>query len=212
MAPINPGIPIPDRGILLGVNLASTLHIPTSFETDNLLVRRYTIADESALFEAARESIAHVYPFLPWCHPLYSIDEARDWLGSIEPDWNNGSVYAFCIEHKDSGHFLGGCGISRIDEHPVVNLGYWIRRSALGNGVATEATAGLAQFAFEHLEILRVEVVMSTRNEASRRVAEKSGATYEAELRNRLFLHGQPHNAYLYSLTPASWQEPARTR
>jgi RimJ/RimL family protein N-acetyltransferase len=186
------------------VNLATTRNVPTSFETDNLFIRRYTPVDESILFEAARESCEHVYPFLPWCHPCYTIEEARDWLGAIETDWNNDSVYAFAIMNRDSGEFLGGCGISRIDEHPVVNLGYWIRRSAIGKGVATQATIGLAQFAFEHLRILRVELVMSTRNVASRKVAEKSGAVYEAELKNRLFLHGEPHNAYLYSLTPAS--------
>jgi ribosomal-protein-serine acetyltransferase len=89
-----------------------------------------------------------------------------------------------------------------IDDHPTANLGYWIRSGETGNGLATEATLGLANFAFRELGLLRLEIIMSTQKTGSRRVALNAGAHFEGTLRNRLLLHGQCHNAYLYSLIP----------
>jgi len=84
----------------------------------------------------------------------------------------------------------------------MMNLGYWVKTPASGRGIATEATVALAQFGFDYLRLLRIEIVMSVRNTASRRVAEKAGGQFEGILANRLYLHGEAHDARLYSLTP----------
>ena len=186
------------------MNLAKTESVPLSFKTPHLYIRRYETSDDQALFTAAIESIEHVYPFLPWCHPAYSIEETREWLATITPDWNKGNGYGFGIFDIETKDLLGGCGFNRIDEHAVANLGYWIRATALGRGVATEATSALAEFAFKYARIRRIEIIMSVENEASRRVAEKAGATYEGRLRNRLYLHGKTHDAHCFSLIPDS--------
>lgn len=175
--------------------------IPWSFEAGSLLVQRFRPTDEVRLFNAARESIPEVFPFLPWCHPDYERSETRNWLRTAISDWEKGNNFSFGIwDHAN--RFLGGCGLSRIDEHPVMNLGYWIRTSATGQGVATTVTRSLARFAFDELGMQRIEIVMSTQNHPSQRVAEKSGARFEGILRNRLLLHGQAHDAFLYSLVP----------
>lgn len=183
------------------LNLADR-DIPLSFDTERLHIRRYQLGDTDTLFEGARESIEHIYPFLPWCHPAYSRDESREWLETIAPEWEKGTSYGFAIFDAADNRFLGGCGVNRMDEHPNVNLGYWVRRSAIGRGIATEATIGLAHFALTTLNMQRVEIIMSVHNEPSRRVAEKAGAHYEGLLRNRLHLHGKNHDAHVYSLIP----------
>ncbi len=174
--------------------------VPTAMETERLLVRRYRLDDDETLFSAARESVGEVYPFLPWCHPDYDIGETRQWLATIEPEWEAGKSFSFAIIRKSDGRYLGGVGLNRVDEHPTMNLGYWIRSSAIGDGIATEATIGTAGFGFTHLKVIRVEIIMSVENGASQRVAEKAGATHEGVLRNRLLLHGRGHDAHSYSL------------
>lgn len=176
--------------------------IPTAFETSRLSIRRYRTSDESLLFETARASIAEVFRFLPWCHPDYSIEDAREWLGAVEPNWADGTSFNFGIFAPDESELIGGCGINLIDEHPVGNLGYWIRSSSTRQGYAAEATLGLLEFAFTHLSMQRIEIIMSVENAASRAVAEAVGGQYEGRMRNRLLLHGKPHDAFLYSLTP----------
>ena len=171
----------------------------TEFKTERLIVRRCDPEFTDDLFEAARESIDTVYPWLPWCHPEYQRSESEEWLTHCLKQWNKGGHYSFSI-FSQNGLFLGGCGINKLDQHPVANLGYWLRTSATGQGFATEATLGLAQFAFQEADIERLEIIMAVTNSASRQVAIKAGATFEGILKHRLQLHGDMHDAYLYSL------------
>jgi RimJ/RimL family protein N-acetyltransferase len=175
---------------------------PTFFETEHLLICRCDPKFTDELFDAARASVKEVYPFLPWCHPGYRKSESLQWLNFAEQQWQSGAAFGFSIFDKSTDKLLGGCGLNILDEHPVANLGYWIRSDAMGKGFATEATVGLADFAFRHLEMLRLEIIMSVQNPASQKVAINSGAKFEGTLRNRLVLHGQCHDAYLYSLIP----------
>lgn len=182
------------------VNLTSP--IPLFFETENFHIRRYKPSDEDALFKAARSSITEVFEYLPWCHPDYSRQDAANWLETIEPCWKDASAYSFAIFDKAQTTLLGGCGINRIDEHPIGNLGYWVRTGSTRKGIATEATRGLVDFAIDHLGLQRIEIVMSVNNIASKKVAEAVGGVFEGTARNRLMLHGKKHDAYVYSITP----------
>ena len=183
------------------MNLVSALP-PTSFETERLTVRRCDPTYTDYLFEAARDSVKELYPFLPWCHPGYRISDASQWLKFAVNQWDSGAAFGFSIFSKQDGRLIGGCGVNLLDDHPTANLGYWIRTGMTGQGIATEATLGLADFAFRHVGLLRLEIIMSVKNTASRKVAIKTGAEFEGTLRNRLLLHGQCHDAYLYSLIP----------
>ena len=185
------------------MNLARRPNIPLSIDSERLHIRRYEPGDDAELHRAARESVNEVYPFLAWCHPGYSLAESRAWLRTIKQEWEKAISYGFVIRDRETDEFLGGCGLNRIDENPMMNLGYWIKTPATGRGIATEATLALAQFGFDHLGLMRIEIVMSVKNAASRKVAEKAGARFEGILKNRLFLHGKVHDARLYALTAA---------
>ncbi len=175
--------------------------VPLEIFTGNLRLRRYRLGDDAALFEAARASVNEVYPFLSWCHPDYTLTEAREWLAQVASAWFEGT-YNFAILDRKSGQFLGGAGLNGIDQHPVANLGYWVRSDATRRGVASEATIGLAGFGFTHLGLQRIEIIMATTNTASRRVAEKAGAHLEGNLRQRLLLSSGPTDAFCFSLLP----------
>ena len=163
-------------------------------------IRPYAVGDERLLFEAAIESVQEVNPWLPWCHANYTLGEARDWIAVQEKNRRENREFHFAAL-DETGRYVGGCGINRIDpEHRFANLGYWVRSSATGRGVATEAARLTAAWAFEHTRLDRLELVVATQNRASARVAEKLGARLEGMLRSRLQIHGEPHDAYLYSI------------
>jgi RimJ/RimL family protein N-acetyltransferase len=166
-----------------------------------ILIRTLREEDVSALFEAARESIAEVSPWLPWCHENYSIEETREFIASRELASEGGEWYSFGIFEKDGGRFLGGVGINFINRvHQMANLGYWVRTSAAGRGVATSATRAVARFGFEQLGLQRIEIVAAVDNIPSQRVAEKAGAVREGVLRKRLLIRGKPQDAVMFSL------------
>jgi len=168
-----------------------------------ILIRPFREEDAGALYEAVRESISEVSPWLPWCHQNYSIEESREFIGSRELASQGGEWYSFGIFEADSGRLLGGVGINIINSvHQVANLGYWVRTSAAGRGVATRATRLAARFAFEQLGLHRIEIVAAVGNIPSQRVAEKACARREGVLRNRLLINGESLDAVLFSLVP----------
>lgn len=148
---------------------------------------------------AVCESIAELTPWMPWCHPQYSIHEARSWLKAQVQAFNERKWFEFAIVDTD-GSYLGQCGLNQFDEaNRRCNLGYWIRSPATGRGVATRAVVMARNWAFEHTNLARIEIVVAAGNRASQRVAEKAGAEREGLLRHRLFLHGVPEDAVMFS-------------
>jgi len=169
----------------------------------SILVRPYCETDAELLYEAVRESIATVSAWLPWCHENYSIEESREFVSSRQRASQGDEWYSFAVFEMETHRFLGGVGLNFINRvHQMANLGYWVRTSASGRGVATRATRLVARFGFEELGLHRIEIVAAVDNLASQRVAEKAGAVREGVLRKRLLIRGDSQDAILYSLIP----------
>jgi RimJ/RimL family protein N-acetyltransferase len=169
----------------------------------NVRIRPYTVDDASAILEAAQESLAELEPWMPWCHPGYSLEESRSWLELQVPAFRQGTAFEFAIVSTD-GRYLGGCGLNQFDKaNNRANLGYWVRSTATRQGVATAAVRLIRDWGFRSTDLVRLEVVVAIGNVASLRVAEKSGAIREGALRSRLLLHGTFHDAMMFSFTRA---------
>jgi ribosomal-protein-serine acetyltransferase len=173
----------------------------TELSDGRILIRPLCVDDVDAVYEAVRESIEEVGRWLPWCHPDYSRDETVAFINSLKGAQGADELYSFAIVDARAGDFLGGVGLSQINRvHQMANLGYWVRTSRTERGVASAATRLVAGFGFRQLGLQRIEIVAATGNQASQRVAEKAGALREGVLRKRLLIHGEAHDAVVYSL------------
>jgi RimJ/RimL family protein N-acetyltransferase len=167
----------------------------------DIFVRPVRLEDAEALFEAAHESIPEVSPWLPWCHKNYAIEETRAFLSSRTNPASSEEAYSFGIFNKSSERFLGGVGLNFFNRvHQMANLGYWVRTSETGKGVASRATRLVAKFGFAELGLQRLEIIAAVGNIASQRVAEKAGAVRECVARKRLLINGEPLDAVVFSL------------
>jgi ribosomal-protein-serine acetyltransferase len=167
---------------------------------DRCIIRLYQPDYAEQLHAAAVESISEVYPWMAWCHERYSLEEARQWVALQVDNAKAGKAYEFAI-FDEGGCFLGGCGINQINQmNRFANLGYWIRTSAMGRGIAPAIVRRVTEYAFKETDLIRLEIVCAARNRRSQRVAEKAGAVREAVLRNRLMLSSGPSDAVMYSL------------
>jgi ribosomal-protein-serine acetyltransferase len=162
-------------------------------------IRPYRIDDAPAIWAAARESLTELQRWMPWAHANYAIDETRSWLTVQVQAFQQRTTFEFAIV-DDTGAYLGGCGLNQLDAlNQRANLGYWVRSSAAGKGIATAATRLTRDWGFANTDLARLEVLVAVGNAASRRVAEKSGAVYEGILRSRLLVHGARHDAAIYA-------------
>lgn len=171
--------------------------------TYQVAIRPYQAADAPLLYEAAAESIADIYPWMPWCHPGYTLAESEQWLQICLADREAKRAFDFVIHDQETGKFLGAVALNQIHPlHQFANLGYWVRSSCAGHGIAATAARLCACFGFAELDLKRIEIVTAAGNRRSQRVAEKAGATREGVLRNRLKLGDVWHDAVLFSLVP----------
>ena len=170
-------------------------------------VRPFEMDDAANFVAAARESASSVGKWMDWCHADYSIEEAQTWIESCRRKRAEGRAYEFALVDPKTDELVGGAGVNQINiDHNFANIGYWVRPSHEGRGIATAAVKLLIEFAFKDYGLTRMEIVLQTDNVSSRRVAEKAGATLETIARNRIFSHGKPREAAIYVLFPEDLQ------
>ena len=164
-------------------------------------IRSFNDEDVVPFYEAATESIQHMKEFMPWCHPEYSMEESEAWVKSRDRSWDDAVEYSFICYSLKNHKLLGGVGINQINHsHKIGNIGYWVRRSALNQGVATEAISLVSEFGFDSLGLNRLEIVTLQNNIASRKAAEKAGAKLEGIMQRRLFVYGESRDDCMYSI------------
>ncbi len=166
-------------------------------------IRPYQLGDAPLLHEAASESIADIYPWMPWCHPGYTLEESEKWLETCLAEREAKHAFDFAVYDQSDNQFLGGVAINQLHPiHQFANLGYWVRSSCAGHGIAITATHLCAQYGFAELKLKRLEILTAVGNVRSQRVAEKAGARREGLLRQRLNISGVWHDAVVFSLIP----------
>jgi ribosomal-protein-alanine N-acetyltransferase len=102
-----------------------------------------------------------------------------------------GRIGIWCVHQRETGEKLGTSillplpieeddtdwSLLEEDRYPdaEIEVGFMLKRSAWGNGYATEACCRLVQFAFEETELGEIVAVTDPRNEASQKVLRKCG-------------------------------------
>jgi ribosomal-protein-alanine N-acetyltransferase len=147
-------------------------------KTVRLELRALTFGDLDELASMLADAEALTY----WGPPL-TREQSRSW---IERNLRRYAVDGFgrcAVILRSTGELVGDCGLIRtlVEGRPEVELGWIVRRSHQGKGIATEAAATWRDFAFDTLGLDRIVSMVSERNAASRRVAEKLGMTVERQ-------------------------------
>ena len=113
----------------------------------------------------------------------------EDWverLRRFRARFDLGEDFVYGIFDRDEREVVGGTGLHRRVGPNAFEIGYWIRESRAGAGLATEATAALARIAFEVCEVDRVELRIAPANERSLAIPRRLGFEHEGTLRRRL--------------------------
>ncbi len=162
-------------------------HPPYRIATKRLVIRCWNPEDAPLLSEALAESRDRLLPWLPWAadepRPL---DDRVELLRSFRGRFDLGEDFTYGILDPKERSVLGGTGLHPRAGADALEIGYWIRTSRAGRGLATEAAAALTKVCFELLGLDRVEIRAEPDNEASLAIPAKLGFTREGLLRRRL--------------------------
>lgn len=152
------------------------------------------------MLRAIEESLPELQRFLPFSHTPQTVETQVARLKE-RPDFSLG---AFQDER-----FLASLGLMpRVPLNPNgVEIGYWVRTSEAGQGLATLLTRLLIIYAVSGLGMDRVQIAHDPDNLASGRVVEKCGFVFEGRQRNSIEAYdheglSKNRDAMTYSLLP----------
>ncbi len=94
----------------------------------------------------------------------------------------------------DATELTGACGFNNISiEHKKAEMGYWLLPHSWKKGIMTEVIPSIIKYAFNVLNLHRIEATVETDNHASKKLLERLGFEYEGtlkecELKNEKFI------------------------
>jgi RimJ/RimL family protein N-acetyltransferase len=125
---------------------------------------------------------------------VHSAPEAQAKVGERLRLYDQRKLGKFPIFLKDSGGFIGTCGLEPydLDGQSEVELGYRLCLKFWGQGYAQEAAAAILGYGFNELKLARIMAFALPQNKASLRILEKLRFRYLQD-----FLHaGLSHRLY----------------
>ena len=182
-----------------------SLSTPT-LDTARLRLRPFDDGDANDLF--ALHSNASVLRY--WDAPAWSEHErGARFIAACRQMADEGSGVRLAIERASDNVFIGWCSLTRWNpEHRSASLSYCLDDAAWGHGYATEAARALLQWAFDTMDLNRVQAEADTRNVASARVIEKLGFVREGTLREDCVVNGEVSDSWVYGLIRREWSAP----
>ncbi|HET8599209.1 MAG TPA: GNAT family protein [Segeticoccus sp.] len=178
--------------------------LPTpTLETERLLLRPFADTDAEELF--ALQSNAHALRY--WDSPPW-VDRApvERFLARCQQLAEEGSGARLAIDRVRDQAFVGWCTVNSWNpEFRSASLGCCLHDTMWGHGYATEAARALLRWAFDTLDLNRVQAETDTRNVASARVLEKLGFVLEGTLREDCIVNGDVSDSSVYGLLRRDW-------
>lgn len=128
---------------------------------------------------------------LLWDGPTSREESRARWTQTVE-ETAQGTRHLFVVTHPDGGEPIG-CADVRPDAHYFRgDCGLWLGERHQGRGLGTRAVAELVRYAFERLEMTKLEAHVFVGNWASRRIFEKNGFDLEGTIRAACRKRGRP--------------------
>ena len=157
--------------------------------------------------------------FRTWSNLRY---ESAEFLAKWEPTWakdhltrkaftnrvywaqrsiNSDTAVPLFLERRSDGALMGAITLDNIRRGPAQTgtLGYWVGEHYARNGYMSEAIAAMVHFAFERMDLSRLEAACLPENKPSRGLLERSGFKYEGVAQAYLQIDGRWRTHVLYS-------------
>ena len=181
---------------------------PVTLSTERLKLRFLEDTDAPALFQIF--SNAEVMRF--WAWPAWTeLDQARQMVLDSQEGYRSGNALQFGIERHADQVLVGTCSLFHFHAASRrAEIGYALGRPYWGSGYMHEALQALLGYAFQTLDLNRLEADIDPLNQASARTLERLSFQKEGHLRERWIVNGEISDTGWYGLLRREWQERSR--
>jgi RimJ/RimL family protein N-acetyltransferase len=178
--------------------------VPRRIVIGDLELRCYEMTDAHYLGEAIVSSLPELEPWMPWAkfEPL-TLSRRADLINGWRQDWDEGAEFVMGIFRN--GNIVGSTGLHLRGTDGQLEIGYWVKSDACGEGIATRSTRALVETAFTLPEVQEVQILHDKANVKSRRVPEKLRFESRSEEARDPLSPGDVGIACLWSMTRERW-------
>ncbi len=171
-------------------------------ETERMTLRPPQHSDFRTWADLRRSSAEFL---VPW-EPTWSSDHLTRKAFTNRVYWaqrsiSGGTALPLFLFQRAGDRLLGAITLDNIRRGPAQagTLGYWIGAPFARQGYMREAIEAVVHYAFQTLDLSRIEAACLPENTASRGVLEKSGFKYEGVAQSYLQINGRWRNHVLYA-------------
>jgi RimJ/RimL family protein N-acetyltransferase len=123
----------------------------------------------------------HADPSVQRVFGVVTGEEVAEWIARARREWSERAFGRVSLFDRESGAFLGRCGLRHWSEFDEVEVGWVLTPAARGRGLATEAGRASIEWGLRDLGLPYVTAMIAPDNAASIAVAERLGMTPERE-------------------------------
>ena len=175
---------------------------------ENIVVRPYRMGDAAVHFDAIQEDRAELAQWVAWTDSFQTLADSEDYVLKMAGRWVTREGLIMGIFSKDEKTLYGGTGFHGFDwKVPSLEIGWFLRKSARGQGIGAAAVTLCCKLAFEQIGANRVWGTVDVLNDRSWRLFERVGFTREAHLRGECRdHHGSVRDTFVYAMLAREWQ------
>ena len=168
-------------------------------EGKRVILRNWSLSDAKELKGVVQDKEIPRFTRVP---VPYKLNDAKKFIRECKEKGKKKIEIGFAIVEKKNKTIVGSLGIMKINKQcKKAELGYLLGKEHRGQGFIAEAVRLALGFCFGKLKLNRVRISCSTKNKASRKVIEKTGAKFEGVERQSIISgDGKTHNLRVYSI------------
>ena len=173
--------------------------------SENTYLKLLDLQDVEELFELTDRSREVLREWLLFVDDVKTVKDTERFIRNAMLQYaeNNGLQAGIYYE----GKLAGVIGYHQINkEHNWTSIGYWLGSDYVGKGLVTNSMRAIIDYAFNYLEIHRIEVRVAVGNIRSRTIPKILGFNEEGRLRESERLHDRYVDQVVYGLTASEWR------
>lgn len=164
--------------------------------TDDIVLYPLSVDDIFKIFNTLNQEREYMREWLPFVDTTQDAEDTGNYVRYVLQTGEQ----QFTIYYKEK--FVGLAGFKDIDkDNHKTEIGYWLSQYAQGKGVMTQAVQKLLQYAFNEMDMNRVQIKVAINNKKSRNIPEKLGFQVEGiERDGELLVDSEYTDIVIYSL------------
>lgn len=177
----------------------------TQIATQRLLLKPLVSADAPALFDIFSDpEVMKYWNTKPWP----SIEKAESFIASSTQEMISDSTLTLGIYLQETDQLAGKIMLFNYSKTSKrAEIGFGVGREYWGKGIVMEAATALIEFAFNRLQLRRLEAEIDPDNTNSSKALQRLGFVQEGLLKQRWEVDGVVSDSALYGLLAESWSK-----